>query len=87
MSLKREGCIVYLQLIHVVQQRPTKHCEVIIFQLKIKSKQTNKHLEGHTTDFLPWRKDRDDFLIKKYKQEKSVLGFIEYENPPYMKSP
>ena len=29
--------------------------------MKIKSKQINKHLEGHTTDFLPWRKDPDDF--------------------------
>ena len=34
--LRREGLYVYLWLIPVViPQKPTKHCEAIIFQLKL----------------------------------------------------
>ena len=32
---KREGIYVYLWLIHIVWQKPTKHCKAIILQLKI----------------------------------------------------
>ena len=34
-KLKREGIYVYLWLIHIVWQKPTKHCKAIILQLKI----------------------------------------------------
>ena len=33
---KREGTCVYLWLIHIdVWQKPTKHCKIIVLQLKI----------------------------------------------------
>ena len=35
---KREGTLVYLQLIHVdVWQKPTQYCKAIILRLKIKN--------------------------------------------------
>ena len=35
-KFKREETYVYLWPIHVVWQKPTQHCKVIIFQLKRK---------------------------------------------------
>ena len=35
---KREGTYVYLRLIHNVWQKPRKHCEESMLQLKIKIK-------------------------------------------------
>ena len=36
--LKREGMHIYLELIHIAQQRLTKHCKAVILQLKTKFK-------------------------------------------------
>ena len=30
---QREGIYVYLWLVHIVWQKPTQHCEAIIFQI------------------------------------------------------
>ena len=38
--LKREGIYIYLQLIHVIWQKPIQHCKAIILQLKINLKNT-----------------------------------------------
>ena len=35
-GLKREGIYVYLELIHVEQQKPTQYCKAIILQFKKK---------------------------------------------------
>ena len=34
--LRRKGVYVFIQLIHVMQQKPTQHCKATTLQLKIK---------------------------------------------------
>ena len=42
-KFKREGTYVYLRLIHIeVWEKPTQHCKVIIFRLKIGFFKVNK---------------------------------------------
>ena len=43
----REGTYVYLWLIHVVWQNPTKYCKAIILQLKL-----NKFKKNLMTDLF-----------------------------------
>ena len=46
-SLKREGIVIHIKLIHaVVQQKLTQHCKAIVFQLKIKSKFKKERSQG-----------------------------------------
>ena len=47
-TLKRKGIYVYLQLVHVVQQKPTQHCKAFNY-LPIKNKLKNKQAEAEKT--------------------------------------